>query len=335
MTEFSIILPVKNGSNYIKECIESILSQTYTGFELLILENASTDDTVEIINSFNDPRIKIITSEKALSIEENWARALSVPKKEYMTLIGHDDILKPDFLETVLSLIDKYPDASLYHTHFNFIDSKGKEIRPCKPMPEKISFAQLLEGFLNDRIDSMGTGYVTRSAHYEKTGGIPVKYPFLLFADFELWLNLTAISYECVSAKNCFSFRVHQSVTSSSPDSRLHTGLEIFSNYLAGLKSRNSDAAKIIEDHGAALLLRYAKSYSDRILRTPKKNRGNTSVTKFIEQTKKLAELLGVNDSYYPEKDKSIALARRIDKSEILSGVFLAARRIYGRPFKN
>lgn len=335
MPKFSIILPVRNGSNYIRECITSILAQTYTDFELLILENASTDDTSQIIQSFNHEKIKIITAKKLLNIEENWARAAETPKAEFMTLIGHDDLLKPDFLETINELIDTYPDATLYHTHFNFIDPKGKIIRACKPMPPTLQLSQLLKGFLDNTIDSMGTGYVMRSADYDRIGGISVKYPNLLFADFDLWLQLAALGYEAVAKENSFSFRVHQSVTSSSADAKLHKGLEVFTDSLVQLKTNNAECAEIIDEYGSIFLTRLAKSYSHRILRTPKNKRGKVSVAGYINDTKQLARKLGIEKKFKPEEEKTIWIAKLIDENRFLGALFFLARKIYGKPFYN
>src|SRR5204862_7663308 len=122
---FSIILPVKNGGAYVKECVSSILAQTYPAFNLHILENCSTDGTAEWLNTLKDERIIIYPAEKPLTIEENWGRIISIPRNEYMTMIGHDDVLDPNYLEVMNGLIEKYPDASLYQTHFRYIDGKG------------------------------------------------------------------------------------------------------------------------------------------------------------------------------------------------------------------
>lgn len=70
-------------------------------------------------------------SGKDSSIEENWNRIVTVPKNEFITLIGHDDLLHPDYLDTMDGLIQQHPSASfLYQTHFNYIDSSGQLVRP-------------------------------------------------------------------------------------------------------------------------------------------------------------------------------------------------------------
>ena len=127
MQKYSIILPVRNGSNHVKECVDSILSQTLRDFELIVLENASTDNTLDIIKSFNDERVKIYAAVKDLTIEENWKRAISVPKNEFITLIGHDDVLDKNYLYVMNDLVSRHSQASLYQAHFRYIDSDGKE----------------------------------------------------------------------------------------------------------------------------------------------------------------------------------------------------------------
>jgi glycosyltransferase involved in cell wall biosynthesis len=223
--KYSIVLPVRNGGEYVKECVYSVLSQTLNNFNLHVLDNCSTDETLEWIGSLKDDRIKVFSSEKPLTIEENWARAVSIPKNEFLTIIGHDDVLARNYLSVMDELISKHPDASLYQTHFSYIDSKGKKIGDCKHMKEIETDKNFLTSVLTKNIDIMGTGFMMRSKDYDALGGIPA-YPNLLFADFELWLNLTRISYKATSLQNCFSFRLHQSTTSVSPDVKLHKAFE-------------------------------------------------------------------------------------------------------------
>src|SRR5690349_19976291 len=134
--KYSIILPVKNGGQFVKECIQSILNQTDHSFNVIILDSGSTDDTLSYIESLHDYRIELYTTNKPLTIEENWSRIKEVSKNEFITIIGHDDLLMPDYLKIMTQLIKAHPHASLYQTHFRFIDSNGNFVRSCKPMAE-------------------------------------------------------------------------------------------------------------------------------------------------------------------------------------------------------
>lgn len=334
MPKFSIILPLRDSGNYLDECIKSILNQTYKDFDLLVLAHDSNPETLSYLRSIKDARAKIIYAENVDGITGNWARIKDIPKSEYMTIIGYDDVLKPNFLKVINELIEKYPEASLYHTHFQFIDSHGKVVRNCKQMLQKLIGYDLLKYFLNGTIDSMGTGYVMRSKDYDRIGGIPTHYPNLLFADFDLWIRLTRISFEVISQEDCFSFRVHQSVTSSSPDTRLHRGLSTFVDFLVELKEHDEVYSEVIQKNGAEFLTRYAKSYSDRILRTPKKQRGEISVSNYINQTVEFAKKMGVDSQFHPEKERSIRLSKIIDENILLSSIFLFLRARYGRAFR-
>ena len=332
MSKYSIILPVHNGGHYLKRCIDSILSQTYTDFNCIILENSSTDGTLEWLQSVTDDRIMIISSDKLLTIEENWGRITGVNKNEFITLIGHDDILYPNFLEVMDRLVQLYPEASLYHAHFNFIDANGNIIRPCKPMSPRMNGYEFLKTFLTSSIDSMGTGYIMRSADYDKLQGIPVKYPNLLLADLELWLNLIFKNYEVVAPEKCFAFRIHQSTTGTSEDKKLHKALEVFIDFLYYLEQQDDQAKKIIDEFGAQFLLFFCKGYSNRLLRTPFQKREKLTVRAFIEYTKKLAAKLGIQDKYRPENVSSVKLAAFIDSNTITRKLFLLFKRIYPKP---
>ena len=141
--KYSIILPVRNGGEYVKECVNSILTQSLNSFNLLILDNCSTDGTFEWIISLNDARIKIYPAAKSLSIEENWDRIKSLPKNEFITLIGHDDILDKHYLEVMDRLISKHSSnaVTLYAKRVKLIhSSKSANNKPgYEGMPPNIS----------------------------------------------------------------------------------------------------------------------------------------------------------------------------------------------------
>lgn len=209
----SIVLPVRNGASYIREAMESVLTQTYPYFELLILENCSQDRTVEIVQSYQDPRIHLLEAAAPLPIEENWQRILGLDLNEYMTIHSHDDRFYPNFLSEMTAFIEQYPDASLYHAHFYFIDSEGKRIRPSWPMPERETANDYMRSVQQLREDSYGTSNVARSTEFEQVGGLP---PFsrLLHADHIAWYRLANLRGKICSPKSLFEYRRHfQSAT--------------------------------------------------------------------------------------------------------------------------
>ncbi|MDI3321651.1 glycosyltransferase family 2 protein [Pinibacter soli] len=329
---FSIILPVRNGGEYVKECAKSILSQTYSDFNFIVLDNCSTDGTAEWLESLNDPRIVIYRSDKSLSIEENWARAVAVPKNEYITLIGHDDVLESNYLEVMNKLISKYPGASLFQTHFNLIDSQSKVIRSARPMQAVENAESFLTSIMTKKFDIVGTGFLMRSADYDKLGGIP-DYPGLLFADYELWLNLTRLGYKVTAEENCFSFRIHQSATTTSSDKKIQDAFERFVKYLEDVQASGAEYAKVIAENGEAFLLSECKAMCHRLLRTPRQNGGSElSVKNTIETFVGYAKRLIPRKSFDPMREQSIKLAAMIDRSTLGRSLFLMFKKMYRKP---
>src|SRR5688572_11626247 len=126
MAKYSVILPLRNGGEYLKLCVNSILAQTLNDFNLVVLDNQSTDGSVEWLEQLNDSRIIVHKSESSLTIEENWGRIKDIQKNEFITLIGHDDILYPNYLAEMDMLIRKHPAAGIYQAHFLYINDKGQ-----------------------------------------------------------------------------------------------------------------------------------------------------------------------------------------------------------------
>lgn len=329
--KYSIILPVRNGGEYVKTCVQSILQQTYQHFNLIVLDNCSTDGTLEWINSLTDSRVVIHPAPSSLSIEQNWARIATVPKNEFMTCIGHDDVLLPDYLQKMETLIQQYPDASLYQTHFSFIDAGGYKIRDCLPMDARYNASAFLQHLLNMDIDVNGTGFMTRSKDYDSTGGIPA-FPNLMFADFALWLNLTRLSYIAISKDNCFSYRLHQSMTATTSPERFEAAFAVFVQYLAELKKADPALQPVIHKYALNIISFYARSFSHKMLRVEKDKRSGITVASWLQKCKAYADLLVENNSFNPDALPGVSSAKVIDSNALLKKLFLLFKKIYAKP---
>lgn len=212
--KFSIILPVRNGMPHIIDSVGSVLSQTYDNFELHILDNKSTDGTLEWIKSIDDARVKVSTSASSLSIEDSWGRIADIEKCEFITMFAHDDILLPEFLKNIDDLVSQYPDAKLYQTNGELIDNEGSLIRQCRPINEIETSSDYLQARFSGNRDVFGTGYVMRADAYDSLGGIP-KFNKLSFADDALWLMLIDDGYKACCNLNSIQVRIHENSTSA------------------------------------------------------------------------------------------------------------------------
>jgi glycosyltransferase involved in cell wall biosynthesis len=312
--KFSIILPVKNGGHYLKDCVASILAQSFRDFNLIVLDNRSTDGTLEWLKSLNDSRIVIHESDQSLSIEENWGRIKDVPKNEFITLIGHDDLLDPDYLETMNALIGRHPEASLYQAHFQYIDKDGLVIRDCLPMDEIQYGHEYLACFLCRTIDSTGTGYMMRSKDYDRLHGINPAFDNLIFADYALWLDMTLLNYKATAMNTTFKYRVHKSVSRVTGAQKYTDAFEKFLIFLKEHADKNDKIKLVMERYGKTMLLFYCESLSHRLLKTPRKER-DLLANDFITICKKYATLFFPGETFEPEKEFRINIAKLLDNT--------------------
>ncbi|MEA3435001.1 MAG: glycosyltransferase [Thermodesulfobacteriota bacterium] len=102
----TVVIPVYNGERFIKQAIESVLNQTYPNFILKIFDNYSTDNTQEIVNSFDDHRIKYIRNGKNIGMLPNWKKALDSANTKYVAVLFADDFYKQNFLEKTVQAME-------------------------------------------------------------------------------------------------------------------------------------------------------------------------------------------------------------------------------------
>jgi glycosyltransferase involved in cell wall biosynthesis len=124
----SIGLPVYNGERYLQEALDSILAQTYTNFELIISDNASTDRTKEICLSYadKDNRIRYFRTKTNVGASKNFNRIVPFCRGEYFRWVAHDDVLHPEFLKKCVNVLDADPSVVVCCSKTRYIDQNSQ-----------------------------------------------------------------------------------------------------------------------------------------------------------------------------------------------------------------
>jgi glycosyltransferase involved in cell wall biosynthesis len=329
MARFSIILPVRNGGEYVKECVHSILSQTLSDFNLIILDNQSTDGTLDWIKSLSDKRIEFYPSDRPLTIEENWGRIKTIPKNEFITLIGHDDKLYSHYLQEMNDLIKKHPQASLYQAHYTYIDSKGSSLRPCLPMDEVQHAYEFLACQMTQTIESTGTGYMMRSKDYDDIGGMSADFSNLIFADYQLWIRLTTLGYKATTLKESFAYRIHENTSKVTGGEDYINAFEKYIYFLDTLKNEEG-FKEVIERYGKEFLLQYCQALSHRLLRMPRSKRSLT-VKQFVQNCRDYARMLIPKQDFNPLSKPLTKVAQQLDYNMFGRQMFAVYQKIKKR----
>jgi glycosyltransferase involved in cell wall biosynthesis len=131
----SIGIPVFNGEKYLGQALDSILDQTYQDFEIIISDNASTDQTEKICRKYSkkDDRIHYFRSEKNHGAAWNWNRVFELSSGVYFKWVAHDDIYDPQFLAKCINVLEKDPTIILCHSKNALIDELGNVIGRYEP----------------------------------------------------------------------------------------------------------------------------------------------------------------------------------------------------------
>lgn len=190
----SVILPAYNAEKYLRESIDSILKQTYKYFELIILNDGSTDSTENIILSYNDPRIIYVKNERNIKLIKTLNKGIDIAKGEYIARMDADDISLPTRLEEEFNMFRRDPKLGIVSCFPNNISDNGKFLSRSSffvcTQSESCRFVSAIEPpFLHP-------GVMVKAEHMKK-----YKYndsqEFYHIEDFELWHRMLEDGIKC------------------------------------------------------------------------------------------------------------------------------------------
>jgi GT2 family glycosyltransferase len=137
----TVLLAVRDGEPYVREAVESVLAQTFSDFEFLVVDDASSDRTVEILESFGDERIRVLRNERNLGQVPSLNRGLREASGEYVARIDHDDVSLPRRLERQVAALDAEPRVALVGAWMDLVDERGRlVVRQRARMDDRVRF---------------------------------------------------------------------------------------------------------------------------------------------------------------------------------------------------
>ena len=220
----SVCIPVYNGSDYIADSIQSVLTQTYEDFHLIVCDNCSTDNTEEIVRSFHDPRLTYTRNSENLGLVGNANRCLELSKGEYVCIWHHDDIMLPENLERKVHLLDEHPEVGFVHSNLIRIDDKGEIVaREIWNEDSRRDYAEDGLSVFHRYISYLSRGrgasifigaVLARRKCYEKLGEFRSELPHCL--DSEMWMRMMLFYNVACIGTPLVKYRVHPTSASSS-----------------------------------------------------------------------------------------------------------------------
>lgn len=205
LPKITVLMPVYNCALYVGEAIDSILNQTFTDFEFLIIDDASTDETVSIINTYTDHRINLIEKPKNTGYTNSLNYGLSIARGEYIARMDGDDISLPERFAKQVAFMDLHSKVVVCGTTYSIIDSKVIKHVPISHEDIKVQLLQK-NSFGHPTVMLRKTVLDDNSIIYDTT-----KEPA---EDYDLWVRLLAYGEFYNLSEVLLKYRVHDTQVS-------------------------------------------------------------------------------------------------------------------------
>ncbi|PIP53410.1 hypothetical protein COX08_01135 [Candidatus Beckwithbacteria bacterium CG23_combo_of_CG06-09_8_20_14_all_34_8] len=264
----SIIIPVYNGSNYLKEAIDSALGQTYPNIEVLVINDGSSDNgkTEQVAKIYGNKIRYLLKKNGGVATALNYG--IEKMKGEWFAWLSHDDIYEPYKISELVKYIDNHPDAKILYTDYQLVNEKGAHLHDVSVKPKKTNNMQLR---LIDSYPLNGCAMLIKKECFDKVGNFDES--LRTTQDYDLWFRLSKhYNYDYVPI--------------SSIRSRLHS--EQGSHTYAGADEADNLYLKIIKQ---ILLSEIKKEYGNksisRLLHVVRVYKGRGYAHSSIEAIKK------------------------------------------------
>ncbi len=221
MTEVSIVIPSYNHAAYIGEAVESVLNQTLHDLELIIIDDGSTDFSLEVLSKYSDPRMHVF-SQTNQGAHAAINRGLSEANGDYLAILNSDDAYHPQRLEKVLKALKADPEAGFAGSYIQIIDNEGNPLgikhgyQDCPPWllesPERSFRAgtDLRAALLTENYWSTTSNFVFSRAIYKRAGEFrPLRYTH----DWDYALRVMQITSPVLLSEPLVKYRIHASNT--------------------------------------------------------------------------------------------------------------------------
>jgi len=206
------MIPVFNRQDYIGPAIESVLSQTYTNFELIVHDDASTDRSFSVILQYHDPRLRIIHTNKNHGMLGGWNYLLKKARGEYVKQMGSDDLLRPDCIAKEVKALQDNPGFALVTCQRVVISESGKQVNTFQfsDHTEIVSGLSHAHWILTDlRENKIGEPCATMFRRSVIAHAGMFDPQFSQFADFEYWIRILQFGDLLYLHDPLCSFRMH------------------------------------------------------------------------------------------------------------------------------
>jgi glycosyltransferase involved in cell wall biosynthesis len=218
----TVFIPVYNGEKYIREALDSILNQTYKNLDVLIVDDGSTDRSVQIIQSYNDPRIRLIQNSQNKGIPYTRNIAIREARGKYLVLMDADDIASPKRIELQVAYLENHLEIDAVGSYYiKFTETSKKKIAPPFISPKDL---QMMMIFFDPIANPSSTVRVESIKKYK----LSYHPNYFVAQDYDFWARLSKVGKISILPEFLLYYRSgHDNITKKSISTRLEKRKQI------------------------------------------------------------------------------------------------------------
>ena len=233
MPTVSVVIPTYNRAAFLKEAIESVLAQTYQAWELIVIDDGSTDTTRETVEAYvkRDPRVRYLYQSNQ-GLPKTRARSLEFVRGQYVAFLDGDDLFLPEKLACQVEFLDAHPDVGMVYSYVDFVDRR-KRYRKTFPEQPAVTFEELL-----DRNTIQSHAVLVRKACFDRVGSF--RGDLKKSDDYEMWLRIAKVFSIAFLPKRVALYRWHEANMSYDRTGRYQAVMTIYHGLLANGLSKSA-----------------------------------------------------------------------------------------------
>lgn len=276
---FSIVIPTYNHGHLIGRCLDSVVGQSCGDWEAIVVNNFSQDDTIEVVESYGDPRIRLVNFANNGIIAASRNKGISEARGQWICFLDSDDWWTPDKLDACLPYLDK--NDVVYHTLWIYLEHQGLTAKTLRAYaPRKPIFVNLL---LHDSCMPNSSACIRRTV-IEQAGQLSEERDLVAVEDYDYWLRLSRVTERFAMIPKVLGYYWIGTTSISSSPKWIARHDAIYSKYLPMVEdahtrkriekrynySRGVICLQVKEFQEAKKTLRHALSRQNSILRNLK-----------------------------------------------------------------
>ncbi len=236
----TVLMSVYNGEKYLREAIDSILGQTFTDYEFIIVDDGSTDGTVDIINSYDDQRVLLIRNDRNVGLTVSLNRGLGLARGEYVARMDADDISLPHRFSKQVAFMDAHSEVGACGAYAILIDSVGTVIGRLPVFAGR----QLEKYYWRPS----PLAHPTAMIRFARSNQLRYDSQFRYAQDYDLWLTIKAKSKLYNLPEDLLLYRVHETAISrDTADLQAQMAYEIFCKHIGKHKISHREYKSLLD----------------------------------------------------------------------------------------